>query len=427
MKYKIILIVATALVTFGLRVDAFAFHNGGVGACEGCHTMHNSMNSSVMTRNSLSYLPNPPTLAIGQAGPFLLQASDQSSTCLNCHATRAAVPTQHAVFSFGNTGPTSGAPTQRTPGGDFGWLRKTSRVGHNIIARDYGLLAETQMAGNVAPGGTYPVERLHCTSCHDPHGKTRKLSDDTFANSGAPIQSSGSYGQDAVSGMAVGAYRLLGGKGYLPASVSDDPTLAFTEDPIVAASPENYNDSDVVKGKGSGRVIVTYGGSTVGSWCRQCHLKMHENGTAVNVHPNDEAVGNAIAGIYNAYLGSDGKGSIRGYTSLIPVAYDNFTKNSLLRDHFTDGAIISTTDRIMCLSCHRAHASGFVSITRFPMADVFTSVQGGVASYQTGADPTQSAISYLTPAEMQAALYDRPASEFGVEARALCNKCHLKD
>jgi hypothetical protein len=50
-----------------------------------------------------------------------------------------------------------------------------------------------------------------------------------------------------------------------------------------------------------------------------------------------------------------------------------------------------------------------------------------VASYQTSTDPTKSAISYLTPAEMEAALYDRPATEFGKDARPLCNKCHKKD
>jgi hypothetical protein len=64
-----------------------AFHDGGVGACEGCHTMHNSINGSAMTTKSPQY----------QAGSYLLKASDQSSTCLNCHE-RAGTMALGAAF-----------------------------------------------------------------------------------------------------------------------------------------------------------------------------------------------------------------------------------------------------------------------------------------------------------------------------------------
>jgi len=422
MKFKIsLIIVIAALVTFGLGVDAFAFHGGGVAQCEGCHTMHNSMNGAVMTRNSNTFLPSPPTLGIGQAGPFLLQASDQSSACLNCHGTTATGPSGYRVLSYGL--PAGTPPTMRTPGGDFGWLKQTSTGGHNIVAKDFGYTAETLKAGNVAPGGTYPVGSLHCTSCHDPHGKTRRLADDTYVNGGAVIAESGSYGVDATGTHAVGAYRLLGGKGYLPASVAAMPSLMFNQDPMAAAAPSTYNASEAVTD-----VIVNYGDSTVGMWCQQCHSKMHMAGTAINVHPNDEAVGTTIAGIYNAYKGTDGAGTIQGYTSLVPVAVDNQKKNSLLNGYFTQNELIAGSDRVQCLSCHRAHASAFDHMTRFPVTEVFTYEDGGgLATYASNTLGTTSAVSYLTPAEMQAALYDRPASAFGVEARALCNKCHAKD
>ena len=45
MKLKIsIIVIAVALVAFGLSGTAFAFHGGGVASCESCHTMHNSLN-----------------------------------------------------------------------------------------------------------------------------------------------------------------------------------------------------------------------------------------------------------------------------------------------------------------------------------------------------------------------------------------------
>jgi hypothetical protein len=360
-------------------------------------------------------------LVVGQAGPFLLQGSDQSSTCLNCHGVNESTGKSYHVMSLAQA-----VPTERTPGGDFAWLKVSSTKGHSIVAVDYGLTAETKKAGNAAPGGTYPVANLHCSSCHDPHGRFRKLSTGGFGMTGEPIAGSGSYGADPTNGEAVGAYRLLGGKTYLPKSMEAFPALAFDEDPISAAAPNSYNATEATT-----ETIVGYGDSSVGAWCQQCHAKMHMAGAGINVHPNDQAVGSTIMGIYNNYKGSGGvagsTGSNMGFTSLIPVAYDNVTTNSGLAGHFTKGANITNNDRVMCLSCHRAHASGFNFMLRFPIVEVMTADQSGVSSYQTGTDPTKSAVSGLTPQEMQAALYDRPATNWPAEQRTLCNKCHGKD
>jgi hypothetical protein len=419
MKLKIsLIVVVAALVTLGMSGAAFAFHNGGVAACESCHTMHNSKDGKVMSRVTNTVVTN--NLVVGQAGSYLLQGTDQSSTCLNCHGVNEPVGKSYHVLSLAQT-----IPTERTPGGDFAWLKKGSKKGHSIVAVDYALTAETTKAGNVAPGGSYPVGSLHCSSCHDPHGKFRKLSTGGFATSGEPIASSGSYGADPTSGEAVGSYRLLGGKTYLPKSIGN-PALAFDEDPISAAAPATYNATE-----GTTEIVVNYGDSSAGMWCQQCHPKMHMSGSAQNVHPNDQAIGSTIAGIYNAYVKTGdmtgGGGTKGGYTSLVPVAYDNITTNSALAGHFTTGANVTGSDRVMCLSCHRAHASGFDYMLRFPIVEVMTGDQGGLSSYQTGTDPAKSAVTGLTPAEMQAALYDRPATNFAIAQRTLCNKCHAKD
>jgi predicted CXXCH cytochrome family protein len=43
-------------------------------------------------------------------------------------------------------------------------------AGHNIDAPAHGLSADG--ATLTAPGGTFPSNKMGCTSCHDPHGNT---------------------------------------------------------------------------------------------------------------------------------------------------------------------------------------------------------------------------------------------------------------
>jgi len=429
MKLKIsIIVIAVALVAFGLSGAAFAFHGGGVASCESCHTMHNSKDGAVMSRTTTTTGVQAANLAVGQAGAYLLQGTDQSSTCLNCHGGANKVTAgSYTVLSYGAN---VTIPSQRTPGGDFGWLRKGSKKGHSIVAADYLLTAETTKAGNMAPGGTYPVGSLHCSSCHDPHGKYRRLSSDPAGNyvtTGEAIAESGSYGVDPTNGEAVGAFRLLGGMNYLPKSMEAFPALALSAQPIMAATISSYNSSETTT-----ETITNYGDSTVGAWCTSCHAKMHNtatNGTAVLVHPNDTNM-TALFNLYNAYS-SSGKtgGTFAGYTSLIPVAYDNVKQNSLLSGHFTKGASIAGSDKVMCLSCHRAHASGIDYMLRFPsVEEMVVADPSGNPTYAKGGTSTSiSTVSGLSPQELQAALYDRAPSTWGAGQRTLCNKCHAKD
>ena len=59
-------IVVAAVV---VCAPAFAFHDGGVAECGGCHAMHTAKSP----------------LALGGDYGYLLAGTDQSSTCLNCH------------------------------------------------------------------------------------------------------------------------------------------------------------------------------------------------------------------------------------------------------------------------------------------------------------------------------------------------------
>ncbi|MEK7799469.1 MAG: cytochrome c3 family protein, partial [Acidobacteriota bacterium] len=165
---KFLLLAAAAVALALLGPAAYAFHDGGVATCGGCHAMHNS-----------------------PAADSLLMKSDKSSTCLRCHerAGDTGPSSYHISTPASELLNATDVVKQRTPGGDFGWLRQTLTAlntrgstvtnsgytrGHNIIAADNGY---TYVDGPTAPGGTMPAAELACTSCHDPHSRARRLDD----------------------------------------------------------------------------------------------------------------------------------------------------------------------------------------------------------------------------------------------------------
>src|SRR5512138_1236074 len=244
MKSSKILLAAT-LLTFAASGSALAFHDGGVATCDGCHTMHNSSGNAQMTKNAL---------ATGTTNAYLLQGSDDSSTCLVCHGKTPA----GSGYKIADLAAAAGvAPANFTPGGDFGWLKKdyswtlprsgsskAERHGHNVVANDFGLVADATLT--TAPGGTYPASALGCQSCHDPHGRYRRLADGTVATTGLPIFGSGSYTNSAdpiANVSARGVYRILGGAGYQPKSLSGSFAFATNAPDAVVASTYNRSEA----------------------------------------------------------------------------------------------------------------------------------------------------------------------------------------
>lgn len=393
-----------------------AFHSGGVAECGGCHSMHS---------------PKP-------SGSFLLVGSDASSTCLTCHENAADTgPTGYHVSTAPGSLGAGQAPLQRTPGGDFGWLKKSytfvvrgntinedgSTHGHNVVAADFGYTVDP--VNTTAPGGgSFPSSQLACNSCHDPHGQYRRLADGTIAKAGAPIKASGSYpaatNEPDATG-AVGAYRLLAGAGYAKAPFPGVPA---------AKVPSTYNRTEATT---QTRVAyghaLTGGHTSWGNWCATCHPNNHSSGSYV--HPVDETLGGGTADNYNAYVKS---GDLSGtqataFTSLVPFI-ESTSDYSVLASHAkNDDTFLSgpgASDRVSCLSCHRAHASGWEYMLRWNMEGEFITYN----SLYPGTDTTPLVPQFArgrTSLETQAAYYDRPVTVFASYQRVLCNKCHAKD
>jgi len=416
-----LIVMAAALMTIGLGGMAYAFHSGGVAECGGCHSMHSP----------------------AAGGTFLLVGTDQSSACLTCHEHAGDTgPSSYHVSTAPADMPAGTAPKQRSPGGDFGWLKKTytfvvrgttnieegATHGHNIVAADFGYAADA--VNTTAPGGTFPAGSLACNSCHDPHGKYRRLSTGAVATTGAPIIASGSYktsttptyAEPPTAGTALGVYRLLAGQGYTKGPITYAGVPA-------AKAPNTYNMTEATN-----QVRVAYGVATTGghvawgTWCGTCHGDMHSSGNYV--HPTDQGLGGTIIGLYNSYVKSGDMTGVNAsaYSSLVPFitnSGDYAALAGLANNTLATSAGPTDGDQVSCLSCHRAHATAFPEMLRWQMEGEFIVYNSTFPGIDNGA-PAQFARG-RNATENQAGYYDRPVTQFATFQRVLCNKCHAQD
>lgn len=407
-KFSLILVAAVAAI-IGLSTASYAFHSGGVAECMGCHNIHDAASTSA-----------------------LLVGTDISSTCLECHGETS--PGSYHIASMDIAGTNDNViPRQMTPGGDFGWLLKTFtwsprsgtsstepgfEHGHSIIAADFGFAVDGVNA--TAPGGDMAANLLTCNSCHDNHGKLRRLSNGTFATTGAPIVSSGSYltNADPAAGQAVGVYRLLRGPGSTAGSGGKTFTAVFNA--VVAGT---YNRSE-----GISMTNQAYGAG-VSDWCAACHPDMLSATSPNHTHPTNQGFSSGVAGNYNAYAGSGLTGN-QNFDTIVPYQEDNMTDYVALRGAGNNPARdASTSSRVMCISCHRAHASGFAHMTRWQNEGEFIAADGvwpGTDSTSTIATAAKYAMG-RTSAMTLRAYNDQPETKYASYQRSLCNKCHAKD
>jgi len=428
------ILAAAAVISLATAGSALAFHSGGVAECEGCHSMHNSFEGSANVTGMAQY----------QSGPYLLKAQDQSGACLNCHQSPDTAPTGYHISTAGVAPYDSTAPVEMTPGGDFAWLKKTmtgkirnnpatwdgDRHGHNIIATDFGYTQDKDLTA--APGGSYPAASLACSSCHDPHGRFRRFADGTIASTGLPIFGSGSYtsSADPITGVsAAGVYRILGGIGYQPKSLAG--SFAFVNDPPAAVAPSSYNGTNsTITGT---KDTVAYG-SGMSEWCANCHGSMHNSsytsGTPGTVHPagNGAKLTAAIVTNYNSYVTSGVLSANKNeYSPLAP--FEIGTANyATLKAFPAAPTAADTTSNVLCLSCHRAHASAFESMARYNLGNEFMTVADASNQGAYDSSTTENKINFGYNVTQQTNAYNgRPATVFGPYARNYCNKCHAKD
>ena len=281
-----------------IAAPAAAFHDGGVAACNGCHTMHNSQDGALVDPDS----PN--------GNPWLLVDASPSDVCIACH--------DHIEQTLG-TDPL--APPPLKGAGNFVYLLEDNlndghngalepitgdAAGHNLDAPGHGLATDATLSS--APGGTFPASVMGCTSCHDPHGT-----------------------QD---------FRFLYGAGR----VVQDGVATFTNAAPTAEGLSLFFGSET-------QTSHTAYQSGMGAWCGNCHGDFHNNNSQL-VHPSGRALGGTIATVYELYNGtSDVLGGAAATAYLAEVPFED-TANTTAS---TAGP--SASSQVSCITCHRAHAT----------------------------------------------------------------------
>ena len=506
-----IILMAAALLVFGLSGAAFAFHNGGVGFCEGCHTMHNSITSGTTpayapdqligagtggwtgAAGNSSYNTNSGanggamSIKAGNgANQYLLKGSDPSSTCLNCHKANTGTPSYYQEMSDVS----SDAGSVQNPAGDFQWVASSytytlvnpdnstatavsqgENHGHKVIAQDFSMTTSNSLLTN-APGSSlgstnkpYPAANLACNSCHDPHGHATRgygagngSGGQAAGHTAVIIKASGSYGP--VGGIAnanLGPYRLLAGAGYDPGgSIQYDSMdteglgsyLGFpaqtTVTGTIAAAYGGLTGFAYVNGGTAVNAIAPGStkwaekddeagtqqhnayGSGMSEFCANCHNLLlntgNTSGTSSHKHPAGNGAAMDLVYVnYNDYYGTGSFAASAPYWGIVP--FEAGAQDSIATlANFANGTTPETADlnsQVMCLTCHRAHATAFDHDTRWDTYATFMSNSSVEMSSMKGT------------AQEWRAVYNSQAAQgkgtAGAYQRQLCNKCHGQD
>lgn len=363
------------------------------GECANCHTMHNSQDGALFeVRSDSAFSPD-------DAGNYEVN-NLLINTCIGCHSSTGS----QTIVTLGNTRfPivfNLAEPTNSLAGGNFYWVStRGDEYGHNVLNRDaildkapggetafgptpnscgfqgcHSSLAEIRYA----PGGGAlhnPIRGNGCIGCHDPahHTDDEKY---MLAGSSKYVDESG------------GGYRFLNkaGKRFWDIPPHNPPAVAGIEHPdwgqnATSISHNEYQDSDKPWAPGAygagPNPTSSADGQGISDFCAGCHNTYHSwplggspNGDgATNPwlrHPSGVVIPNS--GEYTAY-------SV--YDPNVPVARNGI---ATLQAMGGPSSIVSPgTDKVMCLSCHTAHASQYPDMLRWDYSAMISG-DGGDAS-----------------------------------------------
>lgn len=300
------------------------------GVCSDCHTMHNSQQGGAMAQ-TLTSSPSWGFTDDTTPNPSLLIYS-----CVGCHTNLSTTTkTEDNVPIVFNVDP----PVNPLAGGNFHYLIADGQgdaSGHNVV----GIIgADSNFTGYI-PGSTktYSGNQVTCAGEDGCHG------DRTAGNDELAGIKNAHHTNDTVpplTGGSVGlSYRFLDG-----ILGKEDPNHDWEQD----NDPASHNEY-------KGATSPTTG--TISSLCAKCHGDFHSS-TGVGSsspwlrHPTDRVLkGSGEYAIYTTY------------SMTAPVARPDPDSESLVTTAVTPG-----TDIIMCLSCHRAHASPYYKMIRWNYRD----------------------------------------------------------
>lgn len=350
----IMLGVAVLVATFSSPASAVV-----TGQCSNCHTMHNSQGGSPMNFDGTTTTPTQ-TLLRG--------------TCLQCHSDTTTSEWKDS---------TTGAPIVYNSGGapTYGWNSNTeglaagnfyycdvvgeSVFGHNVsmvnnTAADSDLGTDSpvppgfvqatkptafnnplQAATDWGPATWDASGQVTCAGTYGCHGNRATAYDDSYKG----IKGAHHTDDTTIDGSRVGkSYRFLAG--IIGVELN---TSGYEWERVADSTHHNgYKGDD------------SYGNSsTISYLCGECHGNFHAHASLGGTgqvgsgspwlrHPTDIDLDASTNGIFTTDYTS--------YSVETPVA---------LETPSTSTSTVDTTSEVICLSCHRAHASPHTDILRF--------------------------------------------------------------
>lgn len=319
------------------------------GACVNCHTMHNSQGGAEMQ------------LKDGETDP---QGNLVRGTCVGCHGSVPA----GADNIITNIPQVWHAAATDLAGGNFKYVVTDDTYGHNVE----GIKDADATLTNTPPGYAAAMDpastdyatasRLTCAGQNGCHGNR---------------DNSGNYA--GVSGAHHGSDAVLKFGGIVEASQGASVATSYRflykvkggedtdwQNTVGAADHNEYKGAVY-----AARTTMAWADvNTISELCAECHGSFHMSGaTGIGTaspwirHPTDVLIPNS--GEYASISTT--------YNPTVPVARATIPNAA-------SGTVAAGTDIVMCLSCHRAHASGYADILRW---DYSTMIANG-GSLSTG-------------------------------------------
>jgi predicted CXXCH cytochrome family protein len=346
------------------------------GVCSNCHTMHNSQNATNMQLGS--------TYQWGLGGvDGCIECHGSTRVvllrldCLGCHA-KAINDTSNIIDGWPQVALDVNATA--LAGGNYKHVFSDDTHGHNVHGFG-GIIATDSNIGNTPPGyksdydPSYPstggylpgnsVGQVMCAGQYGCHGNRNQLSpilamkgthhaNDSILKFGAGFTETGQGGGTGSTSdftTAGKSYRFL----YNVHGAEDANWEGVTPGPTV------HNEyKGAVFGARSGQTWNQI--STISQFCGECHGDFHASGSSGIGsaspwlrHPTDVVL--PASGEYTAYT---------AYSTEAPVARQSIADGTTT----ASGTVTPGTDIVMCLSCHRAHASQFPDALRWDYSNM---------------------------------------------------------
>jgi hypothetical protein len=408
---------APSALTSGGGVNTKQYHSYDGLICTDCHTLHGSEDGAKVNAGS-------GTGAWTGTGGFreLLYKGDWTDMCLSCHkqgfetSATADLPSvvdsgwiAPIVMTLDGVDPAG----KSLPAGDFYYSNLDPKKGHNpaytkgsLAAATSKLMAADSTLGSLPPGGVTITDGEW--SCHSCHGMHSRFSGSYTAWRQVKRKVNGKVVTGDVSsfGVETATGNQTQDTAYEPIKSNSRGDIQGTNYVNTRKDANALQGADLLADYSDTNKNVYQGGFS--SFCSACHGDFHGgNGEIRSTDNANTRVGGAwIKHPTNVTMDQSGgsKYGINTYKAVItnaqannpnPAGYDwkyplvkadaDFTVKSTIASA-TDAATLATTDRIMCLTCHKAHASQFENMTRWDtnahsfIANGATDFEGEVSS-----------------------------------------------